>query len=506
MKVVIVGGGVAGWLAALFIGKTHQCDITVVASSEIGTVGAGEAVTGAFIDVLSGYYGDFGLNPLEFFKEASAVPKYGILHKDWTSKKGFDYFAPIDGSVTSDNVPDIITAYFAASQPDRAHLGSFYGNLFEHNISPINKFTNNYDIGTSALHFDAKLAGEYLRKKALALPNINLFDEKIIDVNINDYGEVSSLYLESGQVVEGDFFIDASGFRRILVNKLKTPWVSYKKNLPIDSALPFFLNYKEGETPKPYSVAWAQKAGWLWEAGVQTRKGCGYVFSSDFITAEQAKQEIEETLGHEIVPINHFKFDTGRLENTWVKNCLAIGLCGAFAEPLEATSIHSTIHQLSQFTFEFLRPTREDTINPSSMKIYNQRINKMFDDFKEFLICHYLGGRTDSEFWKYITNGNTLTDFNLDLNRSCCSRIPNNHDFPKYPGAAGWPIWSYILIGTGQISPSVAKQYLTQESEVWVSDNLNNLNALVDKLKKTHYSLDEYWKIINKGNFSFIPS
>lgn len=506
MKIVIVGGGAAGWLAALFIGKNHpKFNVTVVASKEIGVIGAGEAVTGAFTDVLTGFYGDFGIDPLDFFKETSAMPKYGIMHKDWTSKKGFDYFGPIDGSLTGLDIPDVMTAYLAANHPDRAHAGSFFGALYEHDISPVNKLTNTYDISTFAFHFDAKLAGEYLEKKAVKLPNITSIDAKVIEVNLNEQGEISSILLEDNRIIEGDFFIDATGFRRLLVSKLKTPWISYKKNLPVDSALPFFIKYKEGETPKPYSVAWAQSSGWYWEAGIQSRKGCGYVYSSEFITVEQAKQEIEKTLGHEIIPINHFKFDTGRLENTWVKNCLAIGLCGAFAEPLEATSIHSTIQQLAHFTFEYLRPTREDTINPASIKMYNRMINGMFDDYKEFLISHYLGGRKDSEFWKYITAGNTLTDFNRELQGTCQSRMPTKYDFPSYPGAAGWLIWCHILIGTGQLSPTVAKKYLDESAINQVSREFNKINNMVKRLKGTHYTLNEYWSALNNKQFKFNP-
>lgn len=506
MKIIIVGGGTAGWLAALFVGNHHpEIDVTVVASKEIGVLGAGEAVTGAFTDVITGHYGDLGIDPLEFLRETSAMPKYGIMHENWTSRAGFNYFGPIDGSLTVNHIPDSMTAYLGANYPDTAHVGSFFGSLYEHNISPVNKIKNNYDISTFAFHFDAKLAGKYLEKIAIRLKNVTSIDAKVLDANLNEQGEISSITLDDTRILEGDFFIDATGFRRLLVNKLKTKWISYQKYLPVDSALPFFINYKEDEVPKPYSVARAQSSGWYWEAGIQSRKGCGYVYSSEFITVDQAKEEIEKSLGHEVIPINHFKFDTGRLENTWVKNCLAIGLCGAFAEPLEATSIHSTIQQLAHFSIEYLRPTREDTINPGSIKIYNRFINTMFDDYKEFLISHYLGGRTDSEFWKYITAGNTLTEFTRALRDTCRSRMPTKHDFPSYPGAAGWSIWCHILIGTGQLSPTVVGKYLNNSTMQDVSKSFDKLSDIVVRLKQTHYTQEEYWKLLKHKQFLFNP-
>lgn len=506
MKIVIVGGGTAGWLAALFIGNHHPtADVTVVASKEIGVLGAGEAVTGAFTDVITGYYGDLGIDPIEFFKETAAMPKYGIMHENWTHRKGFNYFGPIDGSLTGLEIPDSMTAYLGTNFPDAAHVGTFFGSLYEHNISPVSKINNSYDISTFAFHFDAKLAGAYLEKIAVKLKNVTAIDAKVLDANLNEQGEISSIILDDSRVINGDFFIDATGFRRLLANKLKIKWISYQKQLPVDSALPFFINYKENEVPNPYSIARAQSSGWYWEAGIQTRKGCGYVYSSEFITVDQAKQEIETTLGHEVIPINHFKFDTGRLENTWVKNCLAIGLCGAFAEPLEATSIHSTIQQLSRFSIEFLRPTREDTLNSGSIKLYNQRVNTMFDDYKEFLISHYLGGRTDSEFWKYITAGNTLTDFNKALRETCLSRMPTKYDFPSYPGAAGWLIWCHILIGTGQLSPAVVSKYLNNSTMNTVSKNFDKLSNIVERLKITHYTQAEYWELLKHKEFAFKP-
>jgi hypothetical protein len=502
MNIVILGGGTAGWLAALFIAKNNpDHNVTTIASSQIGVLGAGEGVTGELMDVITGRYGDLGIDPQDFLKETNAMPKYGILHKGWTPEIQKSYFAPIDGTPTSLHIPDGVFTYVTATDPDNLHKTTFFGSLLDSDVSPISKITNTTDISTYAFHIDARLTAKYLEKTALKSANCSLIDSKVVDVILdNDTGLVSSLKLETGENIAGDFFIDSSGFSRVIMNKLEAKWVSYKKHLPVNAAIPFFLDYEENEKPKFYSVAHAQSSGWYWEAGTTERKGAGYVYCDDFISKDQAHAEIEKTLGRKIEPLTHFKFNTGRLENVWIKNCLAIGLCGAFAEPLEATSIHATIKQLAQFNFEFLKPTLDDTLNPAAIKFYNAKIARMYDDYKDFLVSHYLGGRKDSDFWQHITNGNTTTEFAEDLKEMCKTRVPTAYDFPGYSGAAGWQIWCHILVGTNQLTKHTAQKHLTKDMIKDAEYLLNELTHGIQKLKLTHFSIDEYLKVISQLN------
>jgi hypothetical protein len=505
MKIVIAGGGTAGWLAALFLSKNHpNHEITVIASSKIGVIGAGEAVTGELMDVIVGHYGDFGIDPQDFLEKTGAMPKYGILHKNWTPVKDASYFGSIDGTLTGLRLPDDLIVYLSNLKQDKIHQGSFYGNLYEHDISPISKITNEFEISTFAFHFDAKLAAEYLEKVALASPNCSLIDSQIKDAEMSETGLLKSVILEDGQLVDADFFIDATGFSRLLINKFDPTWISYKKHLPVNTAIPFFLEHDPKEKTKCYSVAWAQSSGWYWEAAVQHRRGCGYVFSDDFMSVDQAQQEIETSLGKKVNPIKVIKFDSGRLENSWIKNCFAIGLASAFSEPLEATSIHATIRCLAHLSHEFLQLTLEDTINPSSIKLCNQRINKMYDDFKDFLSSHYLGGRTDTDFWKYMTYESS-TEFSKNLKEMCKSRIPTKYDFPSYPGAAGWLIWSYVLTGTGQLTSNVTSKYLDPRA-IWDAEYyLTRLDTFLQKTKSTHYTFQEHINLVKNHKIKFNP-
>ena len=505
MKIVIAGGGTAGWLAALFLGKNHpNNEITVIASSKIGVIGAGEGVTGELMDVIVGYYGDFGIDPLDFLQKTSAMPKYGILHKNWTPVKDAAYFGPIEGTRTGLRLPDDILVYLSNLRKDKIHQGSLYGNLYEHDISPISKVTNAFEISTFAFHFDAKLAAEYLEKVALTSSNCSLIDSQIRGTEMNENGLLKSVILEDGKAIEADFFIDATGFSRLLIKDFDPKWISYKKHLPVNTAIPFFLDHDPREEIKCYSLAWAQSSGWYWDAAVQHRRGCGYVFSDDFISVDQAQQEIETSLGRKVNPIKVIKFDSGRLENSWIKNCFAIGLASAFSEPLEATSIHATIKCLSHLSHEFLQPTLEDTINPSSINLCNRRINKMYDDFKDFLSSHYLGGRTDTDFWKYMTY-ESATDFAKNLKEMCKSRLPTIFDFPSYPGAAGWLIWCYILTGTDQLTSNVTARYLDSRAVRDAEHYLTQLSIFAEKTRLTHYTFQEYIDVVKNYDIKFKP-
>lgn len=465
MKICIVGGGTAGWLAALFISKVKpEHTVEIVESSSIGIIGAGEGSTGALVDVVSNRIWNFGCNELDFLKETGASLKYGIMHKGWTSDIDKTYFGPLGGTNTAGSLIDYAFAYGHGYLGEKSHTTTALGLLVEHGYSNFSKdkfqFMRTNSVGY-ALHFDAWKVGQYFKKITTALPNVSHTDAEVLNVNLTESGSIKSLNLSNGAVLEADFFVDASGFKRVLMTALGEKWHSYQKNLPVNSAMPFILDYKdETELPDPWTTAWAQSSGWMWQIPQQHRKGCGYVFCDEFITPEQAHAEIEQSLGRKVEPIRVLKFDTGRLEHVWNKNCLAIGLCSAFTEPLEATSIHSTIVQLYSFVFEFLKPTLQETTNSSSMMLYNNRISKLYDDYKDFLVMHYMGGRTDSDFWRMIDTGATKTDKVSHLIKSAKSRIPSTGDVPDYFGSAGWGLWSFVMAGTNNLSSELCRKEL----------------------------------------------
>jgi tryptophan halogenase len=460
MKIVIVGGGTAGWLSALFLCKVQKGshDVTVIESSKIGIIGAGEGSTGHLADIVNNRLWNFDCNEADFIKECDVTLKLGIKHKAWTPDLSHSYIGPIDGSHTGGDIPDLNFLYALGHKDlSKLHTCTILGNFIDQNKSTY--FDMESTTGNHAYHFDAHKVGKYF-KKISALEGVKDIDTEVKEVMLNEQGFIRSLKLENGQEIEGDFFIDCSGFARVLMKKLEAKWISYREHLPVDSAMPFLMPYDENEKIEPLTTAWAQNNGWMWQIPTLNRYGCGYVFDSNFVSADQAQAELEKTIGKKIDPIRVLKFETGRLENVWMKNCVAVGLSAAFAEPLEATSIHSTIVQLTYLTFEYLRDTFDETYSEGAASAYSRRCGYMYDTFKDFLVLHYMGGRQDTEFWKYISSGATLTPFVKDMLDMSKHRSPNTSEFLGFFGYAGWVLFSQVLAGTNNLTPEIARKEL----------------------------------------------
>lgn len=505
MQIVIIGGGTAGWLSALFLTKMcPQHNITVIESSKIGIIGPGEGATGLITSVATNEIFDFGCNIFDFFKETKSSIKYAIRHEGWGKNVNEYYIAPIDGSPTSGNPIDLFVAHnIACGKLEDIHKCTELGILLEHEKSLFDTTTLNF-VGNFGMHFDGRLVGQYFKKIAMLSTNIRLVDAVINDVCLDERGYVDNLVLDSGDKIDGNFFIDASGFRRIIPTKMGIKWISYKSNLPVNTAVPFFLD-NDDKFPPPYTLAKAMKSGWMWQATLQHRKGCGYVFSDSFITPEQAVEEIETTLGRKIDPIKTFRFDAGRLEKMWSKNCLALGLCSAFAEPLEATSLHATILQMRAFLQEFLKDDYEHEIPNPVIDNYNKRFGRMYDEFKDFLVMHYMGGRDDSEFWRSVGTGSIATDKVRSLIELAKHKIPNRDDIPETIGCAGWGLWSYIMAGLRLIPKEVARSTLEQvrfdpciDLKVHTQRLMNDFSHQIFARHRSNLDLENFYRHITK--------
>lgn len=462
VKITILGGGTAGWLAAFMISKVHpEHQITVIESSEIGIIGAGEASTGTLTDIIKGSRFDYGCDETEFFKETNATPKMAINHVNWR-KLNHEYIAPIDG--TSELGYGTFPSFMHVIANDiPMHMASKNGYLTSKSLSPFHfdgevlMAGNNY-----GYNFDGHSVGQYFKRRC---QSVKVIDGKISDAIIDESGNVKSVILTSGQQVESDFFIDATGFGRVLPKKLGVKWESYAKHLPINTAMPFILQHKEGFRIDPIIVAYAQKSGWMWMTPTQDRMGCGYVFDSSYTSKEEAQKEIETLLGHEITPIKFIDFDAGRLSEVWKKNCLFIGLSSAFLEPLEATSIHGTIIQLHYFIFNYLKTDIESTCNWASVASYNKMIGELYEGFKDFISIHYASERTDTEFWRDISKPERRTERALLVLESSKHKTVLNDELNAMMGFAGDGIYNWVLAGLGYISKEMASKELKQYNQ-----------------------------------------
>lgn len=470
---VIVGGGTAGWIAAFIIqdsARRNRFDIriSVVESSKIPTVGVGEATTAAFRVFLK----QFDIDEFEFFRKTEATFKLGIRHEDWRHK-GYTYYGPIDDPHQVVTPPpgapsDYLNVYsVSAGRPVQdMHL---FGPLLERKKAPYAKKADGSLIPLGpfhhAFHFDQALVGKFLKSKSRG---VEIVDAVVSGVERNaQSGDIRTLVMEDGQRLDGDFFIDATGFRkRLIVGELKAPWISYAHELPVNRALPFWVDIKPGEEIANYTRAWAQSSGWMWQIPTQFRYGCGYVYSDEFIGPEEAKREVEAVLGHPIEVRGDIRFSIGRLEQAWIGNCLAVGLSSSFLEPLESTSIHGTIVQMMLFAGAYMKEPGK--VTQAERDDYNRRIGRQVDDFRTFVNTHYLTERDDTPFWREVRAHRIHPETRERLAR-WRQKMPRHEDFPDFLG--GLPhvqtqLHYPVLDGLGLLDPAVAKAEMAAQPQL----------------------------------------
>jgi hypothetical protein len=197
----------------------------------------------------------------------------------------------------------------------------------------------------------------------------------------------------------------------------------------------------------------------MWKTNLNHRIGYGYVYSSEFLSDDKAQEEVEKNLGHKIEPVTHMKFDSGSINEFWKKNCLTVGLSASFIEPLEATSLHATMMQVITFVREYLGPDVEKTVNDGSLYFYNKQTREMYDYYKDFVVLHYQGGRTDTPFWKHITNDRLSTPVVDAYIEKIKARLPGKYMFNDIWNVDA--LWKWTAAGLGMVSQQQAIDELT---------------------------------------------
>ncbi len=514
-RFVVVGGGTAGWLAALMMQRHAAAnglaaDITVVESSKIPTIGVGEGTTAVFRQVLY----ELKMDEVEFVRATGATIKFGIRHKDWR-RKGYTYDGPIDDPNLLAPNPAFTPAeqasaldVYAVSVDRSVAETHLFGHLMARNKSPFGLDPKTNELIPSgpfqhAFHFDQARVGAWLREKA---EGIELIDGEVEDIRRNpETGDIEALLLKEGGEVAGDFFFDCTGFRKKLIAQcLGAKWVSYRDTLPVNRAMPFWLEHREDQDIAPVTLAWAQKAGWMWSIPTRDRVGCGYVYSDEFTTPEQAKEEIEEVLGHPIEPRNDIRFDGGRLDRAWIGNCLALGLSSSFLEPLEATSIHGTVVQLMIFTKFHMKNAA--AASERDRENYNKAVIQQLDDFRTFINIHYVGER-DEPFWRHVRQ-NCIHEKAREMLAHWSSHMPRRSDFPAFPGNLphiNEQLYYPVLDGLGLLDKSTAKADMAARPKVRAHAR-KITEAIVRDFKRVAGKClghREYLDLVSEGKVSF---
>ncbi len=407
-RVVVLGGGTAGWMAAcLFARAWPQAAVTVIESPDIGIIGVGEGST----PQLRAFFAGLGIGEAEWMPACNATYKAGIEFHGWSERPGHDrYFHPFASELDPHTQPQFHynTAARRRGADVPAHPDRFFVNtrLARAGLAPLPAESFPFDIGYG-YHFDAQLVGAFLRAHAVSR-GVTHLPRRIVDVGIGESGDVLRLVGEQGETIAGDLFVDCSGFRSVILQEaLGVRFLPFAANLFNDRAVVMATPRRERRIA-PQTLSTALSNGWAWAIPLTNRTGNGYVYASRYCSPEAAEAELRAHLGvGEEVTARHLTMKVGRVENSWHANCLAVGLAQGFIEPLEATALH-----IVQATVEgFIRAYEEGGSDPANRDAFNTRIARRYEGVRDYIVAHYrLNQRADTPYWRDNAANNALSD------------------------------------------------------------------------------------------------
>lgn len=485
-KVVIAGGGTAGWMAAASLSKLigKDLDITLIESDQIGTVGVGEAT----IPTLLTLHELLKINEQEFISAVGGTFKLGISFENWRDV-GEDYIHSF--GFTGQDCWAAGFQHFWLKGLERG-ISKEYGEYCSEWVAARhNRFAVLPDSSINyAYHIDASVYAKYLRKIADEYGVVRQ-EGKINKVDTDaESGFITALELESGQRIEGDLFIDCTGFVGLLISKtLGVGYHDWKHWLPCDSAVA--VQTKSVGPAIPYTRSIAREAGWQWRIPLQHRVGNGLVFSSDHWSDDEATSILKENIEGELLTEPRvLKFNTGQRHKHWHLNCVSMGLSSGFIEPLESTSIHliqrSIIRLMQLFPYAGIRQPDIDE--------FNKQMSDEIEHIRDFIILHYhVTERSDSAFWRACRS--------MDIPESLKHRIElfkQTGRVFKEPGELfGENSWIQVMIGQG-LMPEQYHPIVNMMSDDELEHFLNNINKnaykIVGQLPEHQRFIDNYCK------------
>lgn len=401
---VILGGGTAGWMTACLIAKHWpRRKVTLVESPDVGIIGVGEGST----PQLRAFFRDLGLVEADWMRRCNATYKSGITFKGWSDRPGHEsYFHPFATDLDSRSF-DSFTYNTRARRTGRdvwAHPDRFFlpALLSAKRLGPIAAQNFPFDV-SYGYHFDAHLVGGVLRDHALSL-GVEHLVRHVVKVDVAEHGDVTALLTKDGERIEGDFFVDCSGFRGSIIQEaLRERFIPFGDNLFNDSAV-VMPTPADPEGTNPHTSATALSAGWAWDIPLTNRTGNGYVYASGYLDKDAAETELRAHLGllDSDVAARHLQMQVGRVERSWVGNCLAVGLSQGFIEPLEATALHIVQATVEGFIERYQMDERDR---------FNNEIAARYEGIRDYIVAHYrLNRRTDTQYWRDNAANQNLSD------------------------------------------------------------------------------------------------
>jgi flavin-dependent dehydrogenase len=450
-RIVVVGGGTAGWMTALMLSNSaygSALQVTVIESPQVGTIGVGEGST----PYLRRFFEDLRIEEAEWMPACNATYKNGITFDQWSTRPGFEsYFHPFASMLDNltmtqfiNNVHSRLNYADVHAHPDRFFIAS---RLAREGRAPRPERHFPFEIW-HGYHFDAGLLGAFLLKKSLER-GVRHVPRHVNEVILKEDGDIGALRLEGDEMLAADFFVDCTGFASLLAGKaLKTPFVSYSDNLFNNAAIAL---------PTPIdgpimsqTISTALKHGWAWKIPLTNRFGNGYVYSTDYCSPDEAETELRTHLGllDADVPARHLKMRVGRVAESWNRNCLAIGLSQGFIEPLEAT----TLLFVQRTANAFVAALEKGDLGTEARASFNQTVNAQFEGTRDYIVTHYkTNTRTDTDYWRDNAANTHLSNPLKQLLSTWLASKPIIPGLKKGVFGQGYPTlsWYSLLAGMG---------------------------------------------------------
>ena len=455
--IVIVGGGSAGWLTAGVLASEHRAGqsddirITLVESPDVRTLGVGEGTWPSMRDTLR----RMGVSESEFITACDASFKQASRFAGWVTGATDDhYYHPFSAPHAFGEVNLVPAWSELGPEAPFAHTVSFQPQLCEQGRAPKQNATPEFAaVANYAYHLDAGKFGRFLQAFCVGQLGVRHVLDHVTGVRSHENGDIAALELQEQGTLQGDLFIDCTGFSALLIGQhYGVPCVGIGDTLFCDTAVAAQVPYAAAGAPiASHTLATAQAAGWIWDIGLPTRRGVGYVYSSAHTSEDEARRDlaayIRRTGGGEAHEARKIGLNPGHRETFWHRNCVAVGISAGFIEPLEASAL-ALIELSARMISDDLPPTRE--LMDVVARRFNERFRYRWGRVVDFLKLHYLlSRRNDSDFWRDNRRRDSVPDRLAELLELWRFRPPGSRDFPDgeevFPAAS----YQYVLYGMG---------------------------------------------------------